>query len=175
MSRRDPGAPLFLVGFMGSGKTAVGRALAARRSWSFADTDAMVERALGRAVEDIFRALGEGSFRQAESEALRSLARASRTVVATGGGLFLSVPARAFLRAHGTSVWLDVPLSIARARLGDGSGRPLWPKGDALDGRAFFERRRACYALADFSVDASADDPADVAEAIEERWGSLRR
>lgn len=160
---------------MGSGKTSVARALGARLTWSFADTDAMVERAVGRTVEEIFRAWGEGRFREAEWEALRSLAGATRTVVATGGGSFLSVAARAFVRAHGVSVWLDVPFEVARARAGDGGARPLWPHGDAIDGRAFFERRRATYALADLRVDASAGDAAHVALAIEDRLPTLGR
>lgn len=175
MSPRAPGSPLFLVGFMGSGKTSVGRALATRLAWTFADTDAMVERALDRSVEGIFRASGQGRFREAEWEALCAFAGATRVVVATGGGAFLSVAARALVRAHGVSIWLDVPYAVARARIGDGDARPLWPRGDAIDGRAFFERRRATYALADLRVDASAGDAAHVALEIEDRLSTLRR
>ena len=119
------------------------------------DTDQLVERAEGRLVEEIFRISGEGRFREAEWEALRSLHGRSRLVVATGGGLFLGVAQRAFVRAHGVSCWLDAPLSMVARRLSASASRPLWPAEDALIRRAFFERRRAAYALADVHVDAS--------------------
>jgi shikimate kinase len=166
---RDADAPIYLVGFMAAGKTAVGRALATILDWEFADTDAMVETACGRSVEAIFRDSGEGGFREAEWRALQSLAGRRRVVVATGGGLFLSVAHRAFVRAHGLSCWLDASLEVVASRGSGGSSRPLWPRGDALDRRAFFERRRASYALADLRVDASVGDVDDVARMIETR------
>jgi shikimate kinase len=166
-ARRDPDAAVFLVGFMGAGKSTAGRALAARWEWDFEDTDTLVERAEGRAVEEIFRASGEGRFREAEWEALRSLGGRARVVVATGGGLFLGVAQRAFVRAHGVSCWLDAPLDVVAARVGGGSSRPLWSGDDPLARRAFFERRRAAYALADFRVDASRVGADELASAIE--------
>lgn len=173
--RRDPDAPIFLVGFMGAGKSTVGRALAARWGWDFEDTDALVARAEGRAVETVFRASGEGRFREAEWDALRSLGGRARVVVATGGGLFLGVAQRAFVRAHGVSCWLDAPLAVVAARVGAGASRPLWPVDDALLRRAFFERRRAAYALADFRVDASRGGADDLARAVETARRSLWR
>ncbi len=166
-ARRDPDASLFLVGFMGVGKSTAGCALAARWGWDFADTDALVERTEGRTIEEIFSSSGEGRFREAEWDALRTLAGRSRVVVATGGGLFLGTPQRAFVRAHGASCWLDAPLAVVAARVGDLAARPAWPGGDALSRRAFFERRRAAYALADFRVDASTGGADDLATAIE--------
>jgi shikimate kinase len=174
-ARRDSEAPVFLVGFMGTGKTSVGRALAARWSWDFEDTDARVERAQGRTIDEIFRESGEGRFREAEWDALRSLAGRKRLVVATGGGLFLGVAQRAFVREHGVSIWLDAPLSLVASRLSAGSPRPLWPAEDALSRRAFFERRRAAYALADARVDAGHGDAEEVARAIEAVKHSLWR
>jgi len=166
-ARRDPDAPVFLVGFMGVGKSTVGRALAARLGWEFEDTDALVESAEGRAVEAIFQASGEGRFREAEWDALRSLDGRKRLVVATGGGLFLGVTQRAFVRRHGVSCWLDAPLSVVAARIGAGASRPAWPVDDALSRRAFFERRRAAYALADFRIDASSRGADALAGAID--------
>ena len=163
-------APIFLVGFMGAGKSTVGRALAARRGWAFADTDALVERAEGRTIEEIFRQSGEGRFRELEWDALRSLETTTRAVVATGGGLFLGVVQRAFIRAHGISCWLDAPLSVMLARIQDPASRPLWPSDDPLSRRAFFERRRAAYALADLRVDGSVGGTDDLAKTIEIAW-----
>ncbi len=173
--RRDPDAPIFLVGFMGVGKSTAGRVLAARWQWDFEDTDALVELAEGRAVEAIFRASGEGRFREAEWDALRSLGGRKQLVVATGGGLFLGVAQRAFVRVHGVSCWLDAPLAIVAARVSAGASRPLWPVDDALSRRVFFERRRAAYALADLHVDASRGGADDVASAIDTARRSLWR
>jgi shikimate kinase len=173
--RHDPDAPIFLVGFMGAGKSTVGRALAARLGWDFEDTDALVERAQGCSVEEIFRTVGEGRFREAEWAALCSLKGRKRLVVATGGGLFLGVAQRAFVRAHGVSCWLDAPLELVAGRVGNGSERPLWPTDDALSRRAFFERRRAAYALADLRIDASRGGGEELASAIEAAKHSLCR
>ena len=174
-ARRDPDAPIVLVGFMGAGKSTVGRALAARWGWDFEDTDVLVTRAEGRAIEAIFRESGEGRFREAEWEALRSLGGRTRVVVATGGGLFLGVAARAFVRVQGLSCWLDAPLAVVAARVGAGASRPLWPVDDALLRRAFFERRRAAYALADLRIDASRGGADDLASAVETARRSVWR
>jgi len=147
--------PIFLVGFMGSGKSAVGRRLAERLGWGFVDTDALVEREEGRSIERIFRESGEGSFREAEWHVLRGLEGARRVVVATGGGLFLGVLQRHMMKRLGRTVWLDVSLSTARARTENGEGRPLWERGDSTAMRVFFEKRRAAYAMADVRLDAS--------------------
>jgi shikimate kinase len=173
--RTDADAPRFLVGFMGVGKSTAGRALALRWGWDFEDTDALVERTEQRSIEEIFRESGEGRFREAEWDALRSLGRRERVVVATGGGLFLGVTQRAFVRSHGVSCWLDAPLSIVALRVGSGTSRPLWLGDDALSRRAFFERRRAAYALADCRVDAARGGADDVASAIETAFRSIWR
>jgi len=169
-SRADD-RPIFLVGFMASGKTTVGAALAARCGWSFHDTDRMVADRAGRSIEAIFREQGEGRFREMEWDALQSLRGARRAVVATGGGLFLSVVPRAFMKREGTTVWLDVPLEAARERVGD-QARPLWRDDDPIALRVFFERRRAAYALADVCVDASGTAPDAVADRV---WRARHR
>ena len=163
MGERDV---VFLVGFMGSGKSSVGRALATLLRARFEDTDAMVEAAAGKPIEAIFRDEGEGRFREMEWDALRSLDGASNAVIATGGGLFLGTAQRACVRRAGTSVWLAVPLEIARSRAGDCASRPLWRTQDPIAFRAFFERRRAAYALADLRVDASRGSAEEVASRV---------
>jgi len=156
---------IFLVGFMGAGKSAVGRALAELAGLPFVDTDDAVERAEGMPIEEIFRGRGEGAFREAEGKALASLAETDSVVVATGGGLFLGVENRRLVRRLGRSVWLDVPLDVAATRVPRSSGRPLWSE-DPLTLRALFERRRAAYALADARVDASRAAPGEIARGI---------
>ena len=170
-----PDAPIFLVGFMGSGKTAVGRALARTLSRSFQDTDDLVEAAAGSTIEEIFRERGEGRFREMEWDALREAAAMDRTVIATGGGLFLGVVQRAVIRSRGVSIWLDAPFDVIALRLRDEATRPLWIGADELERRAMFERRRAAYALADAAVDAGHGTVVEVAARVESRLRSLFR
>jgi len=158
--------PIFLVGFMGSGKTRAGAALARRLSREFVDTDALVVAREGRSVGEIFSGSGEEEFRRAEWEALRSLAGRRGIVVATGGGLFLGSAQRRWMKKRGRTVWLDVPLAVARGRVGEGDERPLWLPGDPVALRAFFEKRRAAYALAALRVAAAPGGPEDLAERI---------
>jgi len=162
----DANAPLFLVGFMGAGKSTIARLVATRWGWDVADTDDLVEASEGRTIEAIFSQSGEGRFREAEWDALSRLEGRTRLVVATGGGLFLGVAQRALIRRIGVSCWLDAPFQVSSERVAGAGARPLWPADDALARRAFFERRRAAYALADLRVDASAGDPGAVADAV---------
>ena len=93
-------------------------------------------------------------------------------VVATGGGLYAGFAPRRWMRRQGRTVWLDVPLAVARGRVGAGAERPLWLPRESLSFRAFFEKRRAVYALADLRVAAEADRPGLVADRVLDR---LRR
>jgi shikimate kinase len=157
---------LYLIGFMGAGKNAVGEALAELLGWELVDTDALVERRELRSVASIFAESGEPYFRRVESAALASVAGRRRVVVAGGGGVFLRADNRRLIQRTGRSVWLDVPLHVASERVGEAGGRPLWVPRDPLEFRAFFERRRAIYALADVRVDASGGAPGEVARRV---------
>ena len=168
-------APIFLVGFMGTGKTAVGRVLAEALGRDFADTDGLVEAAAGCSIETIFRERGEGRFREMEWDVLREVGVRVGTVIATGGGLFLGVAQRALIRDRGVSIWLDAPFDAIAMRVRDGAGRPLWHGADDVERRAMFERRRAAYALADATVDAGRGDVDAVAGRVASRWRSLFR
>jgi len=148
-----PRSSIFLVGFMGAGKTSVGRRVAARLGAAFADTDELVVEREGRPIERIFEESGEGYFRRVEWEALEALGGRSELVVATGGGLFLGLVARRWLREHGVTAWLDVPFAECLRRLGSGPARPLFHRvREPAEQRALYERRRATYALADVRV-----------------------
>lgn len=160
---------------MGAGKSAAGRVLAARLGWEFDDTDDLVESAAGRSIEEIFRSSGEGAFRELEWQALQLFESRKQVVVAAGGGLFLGVAQRAFLKRYGETIWLDAPLRCIRRRIGEGHGRPLWDRHDPVALRAFFEKRRAVYALADARVDSGEGSPEAVAERIFECLSRFRR
>jgi shikimate kinase len=161
--------PIYLLGFMGCGKSSIGRELAAQTGRAFVDTDTVVEETAGRTIERIFRESGEGHFRELEWSALRALESRERIVVATGGGLFLGLVQRRFMKSEGTTVWIDVPLDVLRARLASDSRRPLFAPEDALSFRALYEKRRAVYALADVRILGWPGDPIDLARRIVER------
>jgi shikimate kinase len=162
--------PLFLVGFMAAGKTAAGREIARRLRWEFVDTDERIEAEEGRSISAIFAEDGEARFREIERRVLSEVAGAARTVVATGGGAFLSDATRRLLARAGRTVWLDAPFEVVRERLaGEGPGaraRPLGRSDDPVALRASFERRRAAYALAEVRVASSGARPAEVAERV---------
>jgi shikimate kinase len=95
-------------------------------------------------------------------------------VAATGGGSFLGVMQRSFMKRSGLTVWLDVPLPRIRERLGAGALRPLWDATDPVSQRSFFEKRRAAYALAEVRVDASVGTPEEIASRIGSRLKTCR-
>jgi shikimate kinase len=146
---------------MCSGKTTVGRLLAQRRGWEFVDTDDLIVTRSGKTIETIVRDSGEVVLRRLETECFVSLEGRRETVVGGGGGAFLSHALRRLMIRGGTTVWLDVSLPAARARrTHDSTPRPLWTESaDPVAFRAFFERRRATYAIAPLRIDA--DGPAE--------------
>lgn len=136
---------LFLVGFMGVGKTTLGMQLAKRIERPFYDLDDCVEAMSGETIPALF-ARGEERFRRLESAALERLLRSHEPgVVATGGGAFTQAENRKLMERHGTSVWLDVPLDVLEKRV-DGSDRPLWAERGRL--RELADARRKDYRLA---------------------------
>jgi len=165
--------PIFLVGFMGCGKSAVGRILAADAGWDFFDTDALVEAREGQSIQQIFEERGEKQFRLIEWEVLRATA-GSRRIVATGGGSFAAEAPRRFMLDEGATIWLDAPLAVIRERLRDGSGRPLWVEDDDDALRALFENRQIGYAQAPYRVDASGTAD-EVAQAVRTLFPSVFR
>jgi len=144
--------PVFLIGFMGSGKSTAGRHLADRLGWNFLDTDKRIEEREGLSVEQIFHDQGEEKFRQMESELVAGMDGLTTTVVAAGGGLFLRAENRRRLKSLGRTIWLDIPFETCVSRVGQGAGRPLWRPEDPLVFRAMFERRAAIYALAEHRI-----------------------
>lgn len=163
---------IVLVGFMGAGKTTVGRSLAEALGWDFRDLDACIEEECGTSVAELFRLRGESAFRELERQAARRLQRDGRLVVATGGGAWAEEPTRAVLRVGAVSVWLQCDFDTLCRRIGDGTGRPLALNHETM--RGILRRREALYRLADLVVDASTDAPDVVARRILEQVGSRR-
>jgi len=153
---------VFVVGFMGAGKSTVGRALAARLGWRFVDLDDEIEAAEGAKISDIFAGRGEAEFRRVETEALRRLLNsADGTVIALGGGAFTIESNRELLRDQVT-IWLDCPLDVVERRVAQFTHRPLARDPERF--AALYESRREHYAKATHRIPITSDDP-DVAVA----------
>ena len=133
---------VYLVGFMGAGKSTVARALGRRLDWRVEDIDDRIEAREGRTVASIFARDGEAYFRSVERKVLVDLLPLRHCVVATGGGTFVDPENRAAINRDGLSVWLDVPLPELVRRLPADGRRPL-----AAD-REQFERLYALRTLA---------------------------
>jgi shikimate kinase len=158
------GAVIFLVGFMGSGKTETGRALASLLDYDFLDLDAMIEERIGKSIRLIFTELGEQQFRRLETEAIRDLGGRKHSVVALGGGAYQSEENRTLLRAAGVTVWLDCPFDVCFQRIKDDPSRPLLR--DELETRKLFDQRRAAYGAADLAFETDASLPEEVAAQV---------
>lgn len=114
---------------MASGKTTVGRIVAARTGWRFHDLDQIIADAAGRSVARIFADEGEAGFRKRENEALRAAARLERAVIATGGGAACNEENLQLMRASGRVIALEVTAEEVVRRAGPGSDRPLLRAG----------------------------------------------
>jgi shikimate kinase len=153
-----------LVGFMGSGKSSVGRVLARRLGYRFEDMDHRIEERTGRTVAAIFRDDGEEAFRAMEREEALVLSRLRDRVVAAGGGAFTRPDTRALLQEGALTVWLRCDLDRILSRVPVDGSRPL--AGNRAIMRALLAEREPCYRMADVAVDASAGTPREVAERI---------
>ncbi len=146
---------LYLVGFMGAGKSSVGRRVAGRIGTPFVDLDGLIEQQAGIPIAQIFSSQGERAFRELESSALRSIAQAPPMVVACGGGAVISDENRVLLKSTGTVIYLKVDAAEALARIGDKSTRPLLSgAGGATAATSILASREALYsAVSDSTVD----------------------
>lgn len=160
---------LCLTGFMGSGKTTVGRVLAHRLGWHFVDLDDQIEARAGMQIADIFQASGEPAFRALEHAVLASilggaLERGRPTVIALGGGTIAQELNLALLRDSGcVTVWLDCPMEELLVRCAQMNNRPLFR--DEASFRQLYEQRLDFYQKAQYRVSAE-DAPERVAEQI---------
>ncbi len=157
---------LYLTGFMGCGKTTVGRELAQRLGRRLVDMDQEVTRRLGLAPSDAFAQLGEDAFRRAERAVLERLAKRQCLVVATGGGVPAEEGNRALMHATGQVVHLAAGLETCRARLGrdEVARRPLWR--DAAQVARLFHHRQPAYAESDLQVPVGKLSPQEAADII---------
>lgn len=157
-----------LVGFMGSGKSSVGRLVARSLKGRFVDTDREVIDRDGREIAEIFAEEGEGYFRQRETEALRSLLGKSGLVVATGGGIVTAPGNAAALKELGYVVWLTASEEMIWERVSRNQKRPLLRTENPRETvHELLEKRNPLYeAVADLKIDTTEMTHAEVAERI---------
>ncbi|HKI85757.1 MAG TPA: shikimate kinase, partial [Thermoanaerobaculia bacterium] len=151
---------VFLTGFMGAGKTTVGRHLARGLDWRFVDLDTEIEKTVGLGVREIFAQRGEAGFRRYESERLASILAEDNVVVATGGGTVSLEANRKMMERAGVSVWLNPPFDEIVSRIG-GQGkadRPLFP--DEVSAFELYRERLASYRSADLRIDVARGESA---------------
>lgn len=155
-----------MVGMMGAGKTAVGRALAARLDVAFLDSDAEIEAAARSTVPEIFARDGEAFFRARESQIIARLLDTECCILSTGGGAFLAEQNRWNISKRGVSVWLNADLELLWQRVRHKNSRPLLRTENPRETLAeIYNTRVPLYAMADVTVrsqpDLSIEDMAD--------------
>jgi thiamine-phosphate diphosphorylase len=150
--RRALSGRIYLVGFMGSGKTTVGQRIADRLDVPFVDLDAEIERTSGLTVRALFEGAGEEEFRRREALFLQATEVLPRAVVATGAGCFARRENQDAMRRLGRTVFLDVPFPVIRRRLAGKTDRPLFQSAEQAERlyaerSAFYKMAPTCVAL----------------------------
>jgi shikimate kinase len=171
LAKRLEGLNLYLVGMMGTGKSAVGRPLAEALGYRFLDADQVIEQVAGCPIPEIFARDGEAGFRALETAVLGQIASWHSLVVATGGGVVTQPQNWGHLH-QGVVIWLEAPEELLLQRLqADPTPRPLLADADPAQRlQVLLQERRPLYAQADLTVRQSHDDqqqgPAAVAERV---------
>lgn len=161
---------IYLVGFMGAGKTTVARVLGKRLDWQVEDIDARIEKAERRSIQAIFRADGEPYFRAREREALLTLLPERDAVVASGGGTFEDASNRELMLRDGAVVWLDAPFETILQRIPVDGRRPL--AADRLGMEQLYNQRLTAYSQAHLRVDAGRGSVEELVDHIMEWLGT---
>ncbi|MFH5182991.1 shikimate kinase [Paenibacillus sp. TAB 01] len=146
---------IVLIGFMGTGKSTVGRMLSERLGWTFTDTDILIERQQGTTISEIFRLHGEAAFRKIESETIEAVLQGERQVVSTGGGAVLAEQNRRNMLEGGLVVALSATAETIIERVSQDQTRPL-VQGDVSERvHTLLETRKHAYDFAELRIDTS--------------------
>ncbi|MBE7119802.1 shikimate kinase [Bacillus cereus] len=143
---------IYITGYMGAGKTTIGRALSKELHMEVVDTDQKIEKQKEKAIRHIFAEEGEMIFREYESEMLRSLP-VQNVIITTGGGIIEREENRKWMKENGTVVYLYCDPHVIAERLREDTTRPLFQKKDIDAFVTKFESRRAYYEEADIHID----------------------
>ncbi len=158
---------ILLVGMMGSGKSTVGRRLAARLGLPFYDADEEIEKTADLSISEIFQRYGEAHFRDGERRVITRLIDGPRCVIATGGGAFAEDSTRAEILARGLAIWLDVPIPVLVERVSRRNHRPLLHGRNPAEVIAdLMDKRAPAYAEAHLRVRCDASPHARAVDAV---------
>jgi len=161
---------VILCGFMATGKSSVGKRLAAILGYDFLDMDSVIEAEQGMSIPQIFSSQGEAAFRALESQMVEKVAGRSRCEIATGGGTIVNPRNLEKLRECGIIINLTADVETILLRAGAGDDRPMLQQGDRRERvRNLLEQRAPFYAQADMSVDTSSLSIDEVAQIIADR------
>lgn len=161
---------IVLIGFMGTGKTEVGKVLSQKLGLSLVDSDHEIEKGQGMTIREIFKVYGEEGFRDRESEVIRNLSDAENVVIATGGGVVLRQENMENLRKKGVIVCLTASAHGILERTKHDSERPLLQVSDPLQRiRELLDVRGPLYERADILIDTEGKSPLEAAEEIIDR------
>jgi shikimate kinase len=157
---------IYLIGFMGAGKTTVGRELGRRIGAPFFDLDDLVESAEKMSIKDVFAQHGEPYFRKRERDILRSTHYLEEAVIATGGGTFTFEENIQFIQSEGVSVYLSAPYALLRGRIGEKAAeRPMFR--DDIAAHELYNTRLRFYKMSDIILDIREDEtPLEIVERI---------
>jgi shikimate kinase len=156
---------IYLLGFMGSGKSTVGVLLAQELGWPFIDLDSVIEAGQAASIREIFERAGEPFFRELERAALTEASKAAPAVIALGGGTFAQKPNVELIRqSGGATVWLECPLEELRQRCREIDNRPLFR--DPQSFAQLLNQRLPYYRLADYRVSTERRQPREVVDQI---------
>ena len=155
---------VYLIGFMGAGKTTIGRQLAAKLGWKFIDLDREIEQRENRQVAEIFRESGEPHFRSLEERYLKEFSASNRAVIALGGGAYVNPKNRAVADDTGLTVWLKVSFTKVADRVKMDGTRPKFENPEEAE--RLYQSREPYYALAKVHVPADEGTPDSVADEI---------
>jgi len=163
---------VILTGFMGTGKTAVGKRLARRLGWRFIDIDRLIEATAKKPVPKIFTEHGERVFRRLEQRMIRRVARGHEQVISTGGGAFADVENRRLLRAVGPTICLTATPKVILQRVSPTlARRPMLAAASPLARiQQLMQQRAAAYAQADLTIDTS---HCSIEEVVERIWAEI--
>ena len=160
---------IYLVGFMGAGKTTLARALGSRLGWRVEDIDERIEAREHKTIAELFEQHGEPYFREIERTVLQELLPLRHVVVATGGGTFVDPSNRLAINHDGASIWLEIEFDGVVHRLPPDGRRPLAADRPAM--QALYDARREAYALAHLRLNASRAPVEELVERILEWTG----
>lgn len=161
---------IYLIGFMGAGKTSVGRILAEKLQLDFCDLDELLEAECGKTISRIFSELGEDFFRELESKELQSVSKNSRQIVATGGGIVLRQSNWKIMKEGGITVYLKASTDVLWNRIKNDTSRPLLQVEKPFEkARELLSLRMPLYEKADLIIDTGNKSPENVADYIIEK------